>query len=105
MSTLIFFNVSEVSTITKSDLVSDFPIGVADKVLVRFSLLLPLRSFRVRVVNGETMSRSLEVSTSMFMAERAACDRLADLPTCASDAISEGPVTEGPGTYGEQTSV
>ena len=74
--TLAFFEVSEFSTITKSDLAS---VLLGDKTLVAFSLLL-LRSLRVRVVNGETISRNLEASTSMLMAERAACEKLADLP-------------------------
>lgn len=84
-----FFKISELSTITKSDLVSGFLVAAADAALARFSLLLLLRSLRVRVVNGETISKSLDVSTSMFMAEKAACERLADLPTCASNAVSE----------------
>ena len=70
---------SKLSTITKSDLTIAFRTIANDTVLAGFSLLLPLR-LRVCVVNGETMSRSLDVSTSMFMAERAACERLADLP-------------------------
>ena len=80
---LAFFKISELSTITKSDLITDF-LTVVDVVLMGFSLLLPFR-LSVRVVNGETMSRSLDVSTSMFMAERATCDRLADLPICVND--------------------
>ena len=62
-------------------LVSGIFSDTGDTASERFSLALLLRSLRVRVVNGETISRSLDVSTSMFMAERAACERLADLPT------------------------
>ena len=86
---LTFFKFSEFSTITKSDLISDFLTAADDTVLVTFSLLPPLRSLSVRVVNGETISSNLDVSTSMFMAERAACDRLADLPICASNGVSK----------------
>ena len=41
------------------------------------------------MANGERISRSLEVSTSMFMAEKAACERLADLPVCADNLVSK----------------
>jgi hypothetical protein len=85
-----FFRISELSTITKSDLIFDLPlIDADDVVLVMFSLLLPLRSLRVRVVNGETISRNLDVSTSIFMAERAACERLADLPIYKSNVVRD----------------
>lgn len=95
MLTLTFFETSELSTITKSDLISDFLIGVGDTALLRFSLLVFLRSLRVRVVKGETISRSLDVSTSMFMAERATCERLADLPACASKVVNEACIELG----------
>ena len=95
MLTLVFFKISELSTITKSDLISDFLVGVGDTILLRFSLLVFLRSLRVRVVKGETISRSLDVSTSMFMAERATCERLADLPAYASKVVSEACIELG----------
>ena len=82
------FKISELSTMTKSDLITDFRTVADDVIFVGFSLLLPLR-LRVRVVNGETISSSLDVSTSMFIAERATCERLADLPIYARDGVSE----------------
>lgn len=87
---ILAFKISGLPTITKLEFASGFLIDVDDTIFVRFSLF-PFRSLRVRVVNGETISRSLEVSTSMLIAERAACERLADLPACVRNMISRAP--------------